>query len=80
MGHKQSVRQTDDEPAGIQAADLGGRLHDGRGDEDADAGDPKRHLAAEVARREARRGRGDEGPEDHERRDELLPLGVDVPT
>lgn len=79
MRHQKSIRQADDQPSSIQATDLCRGLHDRCRNEDANAGDPERHLATEVLGGKPGGRRGDESAQDHERGDELLPFGVDVP-
>lgn len=78
-GHEIAVGDPDQQAAGVQRADVGCGHHDHIGDDAEEASHPQAHAAAQLGGGHAGGAGAEEGPEGHERRDELLAGGGDVP-
>ncbi len=78
-GHKHAVRQADEESACVEGTDVFRGHHDDISYRAQHTGYPERALPAELDRDEAGSARADEGAERHQRGDELLAGGIDIP-
>lgn len=78
-GHEVTVGETDEEATGVEGADAGGGHHDDVGNAAEEAGSPETVLAAKLGGDDTGETGADEGAEGHERGDELLTGGLDVP-
>lgn len=79
-GHEVAIGQSNDESAGVESTDVLGGHHQNVGDAAKQAGKPETLSATQVCSRETGCAGTDESAESHQRRNELLCQGVEVPS